>query len=123
MAETDVETFCFVTFKEHCDDTRKISRKRHLLEIEEKEIYPPEGHLAFHVLEQSDLCASRSDSSDSDDQDCNVESDQDEAEAEQNLDLVHSVYYVGGASIEVNPLLGNLQITFMCILFSLHKMT
>ena len=93
-----MEKFCFVSFKEHCDDTRKISRKRHLLEIEEKEIYPPEGHLAFHVLEQSDLRASPSDLSDSSDEDCDVELHQDEAEAEQNLDLVHSVYYVGGAS-------------------------
>ena len=108
----------FVSFKEHCHDTRKISHKKHLLEIDEKEIYSPEAHLAFHVLEQSDLHASPSDSSDSDDEDCNVELHQDEAEAERNLDLVHSVYYVGGAS-RAEPSTWQ----FANILFSLHKIT
>ena len=80
----------FVSFKVHCDDTWKISRKRHLLEIEDKEIYPPEGYLAFHALEQSDSRTGPSDSCNSDDEDCDVESHQDEAE--QNVDFVHSVY-------------------------------
>ena len=46
-AGIDVEGFKFVSFKEQSEDCRKITRKRHLLNLEAKGFYPPEGHVCF----------------------------------------------------------------------------
>lgn len=47
------ENFTFVSLKEYCEDKRKISRKKHALEVQNSEIYPPEGHVAFHIGEKN----------------------------------------------------------------------
>ena len=51
VAEIDVEGFKFVSFKERSEDMRKLTRKRHLEDIERNGSHPPEGHLMFCVKE------------------------------------------------------------------------
>ena len=41
----NLENFRFVPFKSKSEDCRNITRKKHLLNITIKEVYPPEGHL------------------------------------------------------------------------------
>ena len=41
------EGFRFVSFKEQSEDSRKITRKHHLLNVGAKELYPPEFHVYF----------------------------------------------------------------------------
>ena len=48
-AEIDIEGYCFVSFEQQCEDTKQITRKRHLLNVEALEFYPPEGHLTFSL--------------------------------------------------------------------------
>ena len=45
----DIEDFRFLNFRKFSDNKRKVTRKKHMLNIESKEIYAPEGHLAFLV--------------------------------------------------------------------------
>ena len=52
--QADIEDFKFVCFKKFSEDHRKITRKKHLLNMETKEIYLPEGHLAFLITEKED---------------------------------------------------------------------
>ena len=46
-AIVNLEAYRFVSFKSKTEDRRKYTRKRHLLNISIKEVYPPEGHLLF----------------------------------------------------------------------------
>ena len=89
----DIENFRFLNFRKFSEDKRKITRKKHLLNIDSKEIYPPEGHLAFLLEEGSDEECSSSDQEDSRDQ------------AELNENVVEEeklqrkrLYLIGGAS-------------------------
>ena len=52
--QADIEDFKFVCFKKFFEDHRKITRKKHLLNVETKEIYLPEGHSAFLIIEKED---------------------------------------------------------------------
>ena len=70
------EDFNFVSLKEYCEDKRKVSRKKHALEVQNSEIYPPEGHVAFHIGEKNN-----------------------EIMFEDNFEYVqNTVFFVGGAS-------------------------
>ena len=48
-AAIDIEDFRFLNFRKFSDCKRKVTRKKTYVNIESKEIYPPEGHLAFLV--------------------------------------------------------------------------
>ena len=47
------DNFQFISFKEQCEDRRKITRKRFLLNLESNEYYPPEGHVCFSFKSKS----------------------------------------------------------------------
>ena len=89
----DIENFRFLNFRKFSEDKRKITRKKHLLNIDSKEIYPPEGHLAFLLEEGSDEECSSSDEEDSRDQ-AELNENVVEAEKLQRKRL----YLIGGAS-------------------------
>ena len=60
-ATVNLEGYRFVSFKSKTEDRRKYTRKRHLLNISIKEVYPPEGHLLFTSFQNKGTDCSDSD--------------------------------------------------------------
>ena len=99
----DIEDFRFLNFRKFSDNKRKVTPKKHMLNIESKEIYPPEGHLAFLVEASAEGEESSNSSSGSEaeheqeDQDDNQDQNTD---PEADLDKLKrkKLYLIGGAS-------------------------
>ena len=85
----NLEEFRFVTFKSKSGDRRKIARKRHLLNITIKEVYPPEGHLLFSRGPGQEILLSSDESSEGE-----TSGSDENSEADENMS---SCYIIGGA--------------------------
>ena len=90
-AGIDVEGFKFVSFKEQSEDCRKITRKRHLLNLEAKEFYPPEGHVCFSGGFTEEIDEEYSENDDKDEVDS--EGDKDDS----TLESGGKIFYLGGS--------------------------
>ena len=92
-AEINVEGYHFVSFKQQCEDTKKITRKRHLLNVEALEFYPPEGHLTFSL----NLPVSSKEAVRPAPEQHEIESDSDEDNDQDTTCSGERIFYVGGA--------------------------